>query len=159
MDETAVAADDVVAAGIEGLYEAGHAPMVRLAFLLTGSPEVAEELVHEAFVGLHRRWDRVANPDAYLRRMVVNACHGHHRRRGVERRHAPAPPPPVLPPEVDEVWDALGSLPPRRRTALVLRYYADLPIAEIADAMDCRPGTVKSLIHRGLASLKEVLEP
>jgi RNA polymerase sigma factor (sigma-70 family) len=64
----------------------------------------------------------------------------------------------TLPPEIDEMWGALTRLPAKRRVALVLRYYEDLPIVEIAELMQVRPGTVKSLIHRGLASLKEQLK-
>jgi RNA polymerase sigma factor (sigma-70 family) len=63
----------------------------------------------------------------------------------------------TLPPDVDETWTALAGIPERRRVALVLRFYEDLSIAEIAEVMDCRAGTVTSLIHRGLASMREVL--
>ena len=66
---------------------------------------------------------------------------------------------PELPPEFDETWAALDRIPARRRAALVLRYYEDLPVRGVAAALGCRPGTAKSLIHRGLQSLKEVLEP
>jgi RNA polymerase sigma factor (sigma-70 family) len=62
-----------------------------------------------------------------------------------------------LPPDVDETWSALAKIPERRRVALVLRFYEDLPVAEIAALMDCRTGTVTSLIHRGLESMREVL--
>jgi RNA polymerase sigma factor (sigma-70 family) len=71
-----------------------------------------------------------------------------------------APPPPRLvepAPELDELWTVLAGLPERRRAALVLRYYEDLPIDEIARLLDCRPGTVSSLLNRGLADLREVL--
>ncbi len=56
-----------------------------------------------------------------------------------------------------EIWSALRRLSERRRTALVLRFYGDLSTAEIAEAMDCRPGTVSSLLHRGLADLRKEL--
>jgi len=65
----------------------------------------------------------------------------------------------ALPPEVDETWEVLNRLPARRRTALVLRYYLDLPVGEIAVLMDARPSTVRSLIKRGLESLRRRLEP
>lgn len=58
----------------------------------------------------------------------------------------------------DELADALAALPPKRRTAVVLRYYAGLDTREIADAMGVRPGTVKSLLHRALAQLREEIE-
>jgi RNA polymerase sigma factor (sigma-70 family) len=60
-------------------------------------------------------------------------------------------------PELDELWQVLAGLPPRRRAALVLRYYEDLAIDEIARLLECQPGTVSSLLHRGLADLRKVL--
>lgn len=142
------------------LYRSQYAPMVRLAHLITGSNEVAEDLVQEAFVRLHRSWGRAQNPAAYLRTVVVNRCRTWQRRRVLERLHSPpsAPPGVSLPAEVDETLTALAGLRPRQRAALVLRFYADLPEAEIASALGCRPGTVKSLVSRGLAELKETIE-
>ena len=60
-------------------------------------------------------------------------------------------------PELDETWDVLRRLPPRQRAAVVLRFYEDLSEAAIAELLGCRPGTVKSLIHRGLAKVEEAL--
>lgn len=133
--------------------------MVRLAALMTGSSETAQDLVQDAFVRLHGAWNRVHEPRAYLRRAVVNACHSHHRRRGLERRYASA----AVPTSntalgADELADALDALPYRQRTALVLRFYADLSDIDIAAALRCRPGTVASLIHRGLEQLRRVIE-
>jgi len=133
--------------------------MVRLATLMTGSPETAQDLVQDAFVRLHAAWKRVHEPRSYLRRAVVNACHSHHRRRGVERRHASTAMPAanaVL--GADELADALDALPYRQRAALVLRFYSDLSDVDIAAALRCRPGTVASLIHRGLEQLRRVIE-
>ncbi len=143
--------------GLETLYRTELAYMVRLAHVITGSNAVAEELVHDAFIELHKRWNGIRDPRAYLKRSVVNKSRSHLRRRDVERRHAPSPQPPVLPPEMDDTWHRLAALSPKRRTAVVLRYYADLPIDEIATLMSVRPGTVKSLLHRGLKDLKEQL--
>jgi RNA polymerase sigma-70 factor (sigma-E family) len=141
------------------LYRAHYARMVRLAYLLTGSGAVAEELVQDAFVRVHDRWAAAEHPQAYLRAAVVNACRSHHRRLGLERRRAPTPPDPQVVDAPDEVWDALDRLPPRQRAALVLRFWEDLSEADIARALGCRPGTVKSLVHRGLAELRKVIEP
>ena len=133
--------------------------MIRLASVMTGSADLAQDLVQDAFVRLHGAWARVHEPRAYLRRAVVNACHSHHRRRRVERRHAS-----LSTPEsnarlgADELADALDALPHRQRAALVLRYYADLSDVDIAQALKCRPGTVPSLIHRGLEQLRRVIE-
>lgn len=147
------------ASGIDALFRAHRARLARLAFLLTGSPEVADELAQEAFVRLLPNLNRVREPAAYLTTTVTNLARGHLRRLEVERRHAPTPPGPALPAEVDEVWSQLWQLPERQRSALVLRFYADLDVAGVAAGLDCRLGTAKSLINRGLARLKEVLEP
>jgi RNA polymerase sigma-70 factor (sigma-E family) len=133
--------------------------MVRLAAVMTGSSDTGQDLVQDAFVRLHGAWNRVHEPRAYLRRAVVNACHSHHRRRGVERRHASAvTPAPNAALGADELADALDALPYRQRAALVLRFYADLSDIDIAAALRCRPGTVASLIHRGLEQLRRVIE-
>lgn len=147
---------------LEALYRAEHARMVRLAHLLTGDRSLAEELVHEAFLRVHPHLARIEDPPAYLRTAVVNACRGDGRRRALAQRalptHVDVVDPPALPREVDEVWQAVQALPPRRRDALILRYYADLPTAEVARLLGARPATARSLIRRGLASLEEVLE-
>jgi RNA polymerase sigma factor (sigma-70 family) len=142
---------------LDQLYRDQHRGAVRLAYLLTGSQAVAEELAQEAFLLVADRLDGVAAPAAYLRQVVVNLTRQHHRRRDVEHRHAPTPPGPALPPEIDETWTALWQLPERQRDALVLRYYDDLPLTGVAQALGCPLGTAKSLVHRGLARLEEVL--
>jgi RNA polymerase sigma-70 factor (sigma-E family) len=142
----------------EDFYRAQHEPMLRLAYLLTQSRAAAEDLVQDSFIRIQPRWGSLDTPAAYLRRTVTNACYSWHRRRRREEA-APVEPATAAPPEHDEMWDALAKLPPRRRAALVLRYYLDLSEADIADALGCRPGTVKSLTSRGLADLRSVLEP
>lgn len=145
--------------GFADLYRERYAAMVRLAYLLTSDQAVAEELVQDAFVRVWRQGSRVQDPPAYLRRAVVNACTSHHRRRFLERRHPQELPGAVPPHEVDTLWDQLAQLPPRRRAAVVLRFYEDLPLADIAAALGCSTGNVKSLIHRGLAQLREEVAP
>ena len=141
----------------EDFYRAQHEPMLRLAYLLTQSRAAAEDLVQDSFLRVQPHWGSLDTPGAYLRRTVTNACYSWHRRRRREEALAVHPPEPGEP-EHDEMWDALATLVPRRRAALVLRYYLDLSEAEIADALGCRPGTVKSLTHRGLADLRKVLD-
>lgn len=145
--------------GVEELFRTRWAPSVRLAMALTSDADLAEELVQEAFLEVTRRWDVLDNPEGYLRTSVVNRCRSHHRRQGMIRRKAM--PPPALEvhgPELDELWQVLAGLPAKRRAALVLRYYEDLPIKEIARLLDCRIGTVSSLLHRGLADVRKVLD-
>lgn len=140
------------------LYHERFSPLVKLATLLTGSAAVAEEIVQDAFVRSRKALVTVDNPPAYLRVAVVNGCRSFHR-RNVLAAHRPVdtlggP----LEPELRELADVLGLLPNRQRTVLVLRYYLDLPESEIAELLSCRPGTVKSLAHRGLRRMREMLE-
>jgi RNA polymerase sigma-70 factor (sigma-E family) len=143
------------------LYAEAYEPMVRLAHLLVGSNVRAEELVQDAFVRVFAHWADVEHPRAYLRQAVVNACRSHRRRlrREADWRPDPAADPAagVAPPEVDELRALLGRLSARQRAAVVLRYYEDLGEAEIAEVLGCRPGTVKSLLARGLARLRDVI--
>jgi len=142
-----------------GDFYAGHfTELVRLATLLSGSADTAPDLVQDCFVRLHGRWASVREPLPYVRRSIVHACASHHRRNAVVRRN---PPPEARPAELgaDELEDALAALPTRQRAAVVLRYYGDLPDADIARALRCREGTVRSLVSRALAELRKVIEP
>jgi len=143
---------------IADLYRREYAPMVRLAHLLLGSNEAAEDVVQDSFVRLYRNWDRAEQPGPYLRAVVVNRCHSWRRRRLLERERLPRPAPEAVGSEACELLDALARLGLRQRTALVLRFYADLSEAEVASALGCRPGTVKSLVHRGLRQLEGMIE-
>lgn len=140
------------------LYQQRGVAFVRLAYLLTGDANVAEELVHDAFLASLGRWDQVREPGPYIRAAVVNHCRSWGRRRAMERRHLPAP---AAPAELraDELWDALNRLDERRRTAIVLRFYEDLPDEAIAQILGCRPPTVRTAIHRGLKDLRREITP
>jgi len=142
-----------------------HVPdAVRLAYLMTGDRMLAEDLAQDAFVRLTGRFAHLRNPDAfpsYLRRTVVNLVKNHYRRRKVERthiesyRHLPEPDADLPDGATEElIRSALADLPYRQRAAIVLRFYEDLPEKRIAELLRCRPGTVKSLVSRGLASLR-----
>jgi RNA polymerase sigma factor (sigma-70 family) len=139
------------------LYRERRVPMVRLAYLLTGDRAIAEEVVHDAFVAVHRNWAGVRDAPSYLRTTVVNRCRSWGRRHQRERGH-PLPLAETAGLEADELWDALGRLSPRRRAAVVLRYWADLPDAEIAAALGCRPSTVRTVLHRALHDLRQEIE-
>jgi RNA polymerase sigma-70 factor (sigma-E family) len=144
--------------GLVELYQERFVDFARLAYLLTGRRDVAEELTQDAFVAIASRWDTVDTPAAYVRTSVVNRSRSWFRRIEVEERHRPVPDPP-RDLEVDELWDALATLPERRRAAIVLRFYLDLPDPEIAEVLGCRPATVRTSIHRGLAQLRKEIEP
>jgi RNA polymerase sigma-70 factor (sigma-E family) len=139
----------------DDLYRSQYARMVALARLMTGAFALAEEIVQDAFVQLYRNWPSVEHPLAYVRIAVVNGCRLHGRRRALERRHqSSAHEPAVLDTVAIAVRDALQVLTPRQRAAIVLRYFEDLPEREIAAALGCRPGTVKSLLSRSITKLK-----
>ncbi|HEX2039222.1 MAG TPA: sigma-70 family RNA polymerase sigma factor [Acidimicrobiales bacterium] len=141
----------------EDVYRRLRPGLLRLANLLTGSEATAEDVVQDAFMGYQRNAAHVDNPDGYLRTSVVNLSRTAHRRTARERRHRPDVVTVTHIPEYDETWAVLRRLPYRHRAALVLRFYADMSEADIAAALGCRPGTVKSLVHRGLARVKEAL--
>lgn len=149
------------AESLEDAYRRLRPALVRLAYLFTGSAEVAEDAVHDAVVAASRRWATVTNPDAYLRQAVVNQARSSHRRSGRERDKASrlrglavAPP---LEPAIDETWAVLRALPARQRQAVVLRYYEDLAYDEIGRLLGCRPASARSLVFRGLANVEEAL--
>jgi RNA polymerase sigma-70 factor (sigma-E family) len=141
------------------VYECTYARMLRLARLSLDGGETAEEIVQDAFLQLFRNWDHIDAPVPWLRKAVVNGCRSWGRRRQVARRHpADAPPPIVDNGDALAVREALRSLRPRQRAAVVLRYFEDLPEREIAEVLGCRPGTVKSILSRSLHQLREVLD-
>lgn len=144
----------------EALFTREYAPMVRLGTLLLGNEAEAEEIVQDAFATVHERFAGLERPGAYLRTCVVNRCRDVLRRREVmQRLSRRQPPQEVVELDADHLLDALAALPVKRRTAVVLRYYEGLNEAEIADILGVRRGTVKSLLHRALAQLREVIEP
>ena len=140
------------------LYRSQFASLMRIGFCLTGSNEVAEDLVYDTFVRCSTRLASLDEPGAYLRAALVNACRSYHRRRllalrvGADRESSEE-----LPGELAELRDVLLGLPLRQRSAIVLRYLVDLDDAEIAEALGCRRATIRSLIHRGLARLRKDL--
>lgn len=142
------------------VYAAHYPALVRLAYLTTGSLAAAEDVAQEAFIEWLRRGDQVREPVPFLRRAVVSRCTSWVRRRRLERRHASVTPEPVWRPDGDTevVRAALHKLTARQRAAVFMRFYLDLPEAQIAAALHCRPGTVKSLLHRALTAIKEDLD-
>ncbi|MGW1057841.1 SigE family RNA polymerase sigma factor [Micromonospora rubida] len=144
--------------------EARYGDLLRTAYLLTGGREAAQDLVHEALLKTMRHWGRVDEPLAYVRRVMINERTSRWRRIGLRELLTSAVPDRAGPDTTDEVavrdelLAALGRLPIRMRTVLVLRYWEDLPEAEVATAMGCSVGTVKSQAARGLTRLREVLD-
>jgi RNA polymerase sigma-70 factor (sigma-E family) len=142
-------------------------PLRRVGFLLTGSWDQAEELAQEAMARTYAVWPRVRRyqrPGAYARKVLVNRHRSVLRRAVVEARHLLTSPPqdrhePDFGGDDLVLWQALQQLSSRQRAGVVLRYYLDLPEAEVARLLGVPLGTVKSLVHRGLARLRDQLGP
>ena len=139
------------------------AALSRAAYLLTGDHQAAEDLVQETYVVLVRRWQKsgTVDPEAYVRRILYSRFVDGWRRRRLSELPWATPPDAPGGDEAGRATDrltlqgALSRLTPRQRAVLVLRFYDDRSEAEIADLLGCRPGTVKSLIHRGLAKVSK----
>jgi RNA polymerase sigma-70 factor (sigma-E family) len=139
--------------------------MVRLAYGLTGDPGQAEDIAQAAFARAYASWGRVSkasDPDAYVRRIVINENRKQFRKRRVAEEL------PGTLPEIG-VWDetssgssllldALRRLGPRQRAVVVLRYWLDMSEADTAAALNCSAGTVKSQAARALAALRKSAE-
>jgi DNA-directed RNA polymerase specialized sigma24 family protein len=145
---------------LESLYRQHYATMVRAAVLLVRDLPTAEDVVQEAFAATVEREPR--DPAAFLRRAVVNGCVSVLQRRGVAGRAVLVDVPWGMEHEAlltgNAVMAALDALPPRRREAVVLRYYLGLSENEAASAMGCAPGSVRSHAARGLAALRLTVE-
>ena len=147
------------------LFRASWARLYRLAFAVSGDRAAAEDDLQNAFAKIYAQWGRVQradHPEAYVRRMVLNEVLGG-RRSGFLKRERPhpavEPPGSVASPEAavvvhDAIWSAVRALPPRQRAVVVLRYYEDLSEVEIAEALGCSRGTVKSQASAALAALR-----
>ena len=154
---------------VTALY-AGHAlGLVRLAVAHARRPGRAEDVVQDAFLGLYRRWDSLADPSAalaYLRASVLNGCRTALRRRSGRRapcltRARPRESAEARRCSSEEhraVLAAIRRLPARQREALVLRYYLDMTEDQAAEAMRVSRGTVKSATSRALAAVGRMLK-
>jgi len=161
-------AADSAAAAVAALYQHHAVGLIRLAYLMLGDRAGAEDAVQDAFCGLYRHWDRLADRDralAYVRSSVLNGCRSALRRRTTGRRLLTAYQPPTASAEAavlgleerQEVMRAVQRLPGRQREALVLRFYLDLPEREIARLMGLRPSSVRSATARALKALGHAL--
>lgn len=150
------------------MYQVHYPALVRAAALLTGDLATAEDVVQDSFITLHRAWPRLRDPGKalpYLRRSVINNSRSVLRHRAVAGRY-PSLPAAGLPSAEESalagvqrssVLEALSALPSRQREVVILRYYADLSEAEIAEALGISKGAVKSHTARAKGSLRSVL--
>src|SRR5262245_4347644 len=150
-------------ADLDDLYVRHTPGAVRLAALITGDADLAQDIAHDAFLRSVGRFRHLRQPEAfeaYLRRAVVNACTSHFRRRKVEAAYVrgQSRPAPVDEPDHgrrDELRAALSALPARQRAAVVLRYYADLSEHQAGEALGCSEAAVRSMVARAMETLRE----
>jgi RNA polymerase sigma-70 factor (sigma-E family) len=138
----------------------------RLAYLLCGDWHVAEDVVQEALARAALKWPRVEqleNPDAYVRRILINQLNTLRRRKSwrasvvVTTSEMAVADTSVEHARNDELMTALRLLPPRQRAVITLRYFEDLPEQEVAGILGCSIGTVKSQAHKALQSLRRTM--
>ncbi|MCW2796000.1 SigE family RNA polymerase sigma factor [Nocardioides sp.] len=144
--------------------------LLRLAYTLTGNRADAEDVVQEALARALPRWERISgvgDPDAYVRRMVVNGHTSWWRK--FRRRESPVPEvvpagevsqpdSGMAPDDRQRIWLACQALPEIQRTAVVLRFYEQLEYGEIAALTGVREGSVRSRVSRGLAALRLAMD-
>jgi RNA polymerase sigma-70 factor (sigma-E family) len=155
-------------AAVEALYQTHALRLIRLAYITLGDRPAAEDVVHDAFCGLYRRWEHLAEAGKalpYVRASVLNGCRSVLRHRAVLRKHVAheitvesAEAAMLCGEERHQLIRAVRDLPDRQREALVLRFYLDLPDDEIAKAMGIAPGTVRSTMHRAIESLGRAMK-
>ena len=153
---------------VAALYQVHALGMVRLAVIMLGDQETAEDVVQDAFLGLYRQWGGLSDKSralAYLRSSVLNGCRTVLRRKSRQARIAFAEPDfesaeagALAGEEVRQVAAALRKLPNRQREALVLRFYLGMDEGEVAEAMRISRGSVKSATSRGIAALGRMLK-
>lgn len=167
VDDAADPAAGTGDAEFDAWYVREHPRVASTVAAITGRPSLAAEAADEAFTRAYERWDRVRrmrSPGGWVHRTALNVARRQLRRSGHERsllarlvpgegRPAEAPPPDWS----GELWDALRILPERQREALVLRHVADLPVAEVAEAMGVAPGTAAWTLHAARQRLAQAL--
>jgi RNA polymerase sigma-70 factor (sigma-E family) len=153
---------------VDELYRAHALGLTRLAMVLTGDPESAQDVVQDAFLGLYRAWPQLRNPakaPVYLRAAVLNGARGVLRARNRRRLLPLQYDPPVWSAEAAvmvredhrAVLAAVARLSPRQREVLALRYYVGLSQAEIAESLSITTGTVSSTISHAMTALAREL--
>ncbi len=150
----------------DSYYRRDYRSLLGLAYVLTGSSGVSEDIVQEALTEAHRRWDQVSrydDPGAWVRRVMVNKSRSRFRKLKSEARALTrfgARPEEVIQPaeRVVEIWSAVRDLPTRQSQAIALHYWEDHSLAQIAGIMDCGEETVKTHLKRGRATLSMRLQ-
>lgn len=150
--------DDIVHVEFARFFATAKQPMMRLAFLLTASPQQSEDAVQDSFIRVLEKWSQINDPASYMRRAVVNRCMSWHRHTAVVRRtQSQVATADSYTDQPDEILDALLHLPQRRRAVVVLTYYEHLDTDAIGAVLGISTATVRSTLHRALAQLKGIL--
>ena len=149
--------------GIETIYRNDLARLVGLAEWIVGSRMIAEEIVHDSFARIVERPPRLDDPtalSAYVRTTVVNGCRSKVRRVVLERKHAKVVAEIHEDPERpnEHIRRAIGELPMRQRQVVVLRFYEDLTVDQIASTLSISSGSVKTHLHRATQRLGTLLD-
>ncbi len=150
----------------DDFYRREFPAMVALAASVGAGPAAAEDLAQDAMVKAHRHWAKISRydrPGAWVRRVTINAATSRGRRATSELkakvrlrrnvRHVLPPDPPSMQP----IWAAVGTLPPQQRAAIALHYLEDMPVAQIAEVLECAPSTAKVHLHKARGRLAEIL--
>ena len=158
---------DLTTPSYEEYVGARWTALYRTAYLLTGHHADAEDLAQAALVKAYLAWSKVSaasSPDAYVRRILTNVFLSSRRPLRVSRERLVDRLPDVDAPAAHHddrlvLWPHVAALPPRQRAVVVLRYYEDLSEQQIADALGCSPGTVKSTASDALRALRTRVAP
>ena len=142
---------------LEAVYRSSALALTRLAYLLVGDRTEAEDIVQTVFASAVPRWPTIDEPSAYLRRAVVNRANDVHRRSARTVATATSAGEPAGEPEIDETWRLVRALPSTQRAVVVLRFYDDLSLTEIASVLGRPPSTVRSDLRRALLRLRREL--
>jgi RNA polymerase sigma-70 factor (sigma-E family) len=156
-------------AAVAALFVEHRLALVRLAVVMVGDVQTAEDVVQDAFEKLQAGWHRLRDKDrglAYARSAVLNGCRNSRRRSAIARKHAAygdphdAAQPDAMQALADgaELMAAIRALPRRQREVLVLRFYLDLDVAEVAETLSIGPSSVRSSSARALAQLARSIE-
>ena len=143
---------------VDEVFAKHRVELLRLAFLLVGCEAQAEDIVQAVFAASHGRWDTIDRHLPYLKRAVVNRAVDAHRRRGREQGWLARQREPLTEiPEIDDTWHALRRLPLAQQTVVVLHFYEDLALVDIAEMLGLPPATVRSHLRRALDHLRRTL--
>jgi RNA polymerase sigma factor (sigma-70 family) len=141
----------------EVVYRSSWLGLTRLAYLLVGDRSEAEDIVQSAFTTVLARWDSIDEPAAYLRRAVINRANDVHRRSFRDAASVVSFRELIDEPELDEMWTFVCALPTVQRAVVVLRFYEDLHLGQIAALLGRRESTVRSDLRRALIKLRGCL--